>query len=111
MVDILFELDENGLTKTRYTHGNGFDEPISMYRNEETYYYHQDHLNNVRFLTDSNELIAAEYDYYPFGDLSLEISTVENPYKYTGREYDEDVSLYYYRHVHPTICIKTNRAN
>jgi RHS repeat-associated protein len=39
----------------------------------------------------------ATFKYEPFGTIREETGTVINPYKYTGREYDEDSGLYYYR--------------
>jgi RHS repeat-associated protein len=102
--DILFELDENEQIKARYTHGPGIDEPISVDRDtdnngtlETTYYYQYDGLGSVTAITDSSGSIVQTYVYDAFGKIVNQTGSIENPYTYTGREWDEKAGLYYYR--------------
>jgi RHS repeat-associated protein len=41
--------------------------------------------------------LAASYVYDSFGKLTASTGTVTNPFEYTGREFDPETGLYYYR--------------
>jgi RHS repeat-associated protein len=94
--DIIFEENKNGEI-TRYTHGPGIDEPISIEQKGKAYYYHFDGLGSVTALTDSDGEVAKEYTYDPFGRLKMKGEKLKQPYTYTGREWDSETGLYYYR--------------
>ena len=72
---------------------------------ETWYYYHFDGLGSVIALSDENGDLVESYSYDVFGTPTIydgdgdEIATsaVNNPYMFTGRRYDEDTGLYYYR--------------
>jgi YD repeat-containing protein len=51
--DIIFEFDGNDSIVAVYTHGPGIDEPISVQRNSAKYYYHQDGLGSITYITDT----------------------------------------------------------
>ena len=95
--DILLEYDETNTLLARYTHGPGIDEPVAMTRGGSTYFYHQDGLGSVTDLTDSTASPVKTYSYDAWGDIVQQTGTVENPYTYTGREFDTESGLYYYR--------------
>jgi RHS repeat-associated protein len=109
--DILFELDENNQIKARYTHGPGIpalpagrDEPISVDRDtdgngtlETTYYYHYDGLGSVTAITDSAGTVVQTYVYDAFGKIVQQTGSIENSSAYTGREWDAEAGLYFYR--------------
>jgi RHS repeat-associated protein len=95
--DILLEYDGTNTLQARYTHGPDIDEPIAMTRGGATYFYHQDSLGTVTELTDSTGATAQSYAYDAWGNIVQQTSTVENPYTYTGREFDAETGLYYYR--------------
>ena len=102
--DILFEFDENEQIKARYTHGPGIDEPISVDRDTDgngtldtTYYYHFDGLGSVIALTDISGNVVQTYVYDAFGKIVQQTGSIGNPYTYTGREWDAEAGLYYYR--------------
>lgn len=61
-----------------------------------TYYYHFDGLGSVIALSDSSGDIVEQYSYDVFGEPNR-ISSVGNPYLFTGRRYDTETGLYYYR--------------
>jgi RHS repeat-associated protein len=79
----------------------------------KVYYYHFDGLGSVAALTDINGLMVEYYEYDVYGaptirDLNgtiLDTSQFGNPYMFTGREYDTETDLYYYRarYYSPTI--------
>ena len=39
--------------------------------------------------------IAAAYEYDSFGNITGETGDIENPYRYSGYEYDNETELYY----------------
>jgi RHS repeat-associated protein len=95
--DLLLEYDESNTLQARYTHGPGVDEPIAMTRGSASYFYHQDGLGTVTELTDGSGTTAKSYAYDSWGNILAQTGTVENPYTYTGREFDAETGLYYYR--------------
>lgn len=100
--DIILEVLErtqNGnitTTTTAYTHGPGIDEPLSLTKDGQTYYYHADGLGSITSITDSTETVVNRYAYDSFGALKSS-ETIRNAYAFTGREYDIETGLYYYR--------------
>jgi len=95
--DILLEYDGANALLARYTHGPGIDEPLTMTRGGVNYFYHQDGLGTVTELTDSTGAVAQSYAYDAWGNIIQQTGAVENPYTYTGREFDAETGLYYYR--------------
>ena len=95
--DILQELNSQNSILATYTHGPGIDEPISMERDGQTYWYHADGLGSLRQLTDLTGAEVQSYIYDSFGNIVDRKGSIANPYTYTGREYDPESSLYYYR--------------
>jgi RHS repeat-associated protein len=84
------------VTKTFYTHGPGVDEHLSLERNGNTYYYHTDGLGSTIAISDGSKNIVQTYGYDSFGAVRASTDFV-NTYTYTGREWDKETGLYYYR--------------
>jgi RHS repeat-associated protein len=95
--DIAEEVDAAGSVLARYTIGQGIDQPLAMLRGGVTSYYHADGLGSITSLTDASGSLAATYSYDAFGKPILSTGTVVNPFRYTGREFDSETGLYYYR--------------
>ena len=104
--DILLEYDGANILQARYTHGPGIDEPLLMDRNNIHFYYHGNVLGSITELTDDTGTIVQSYIYDSFGNTNVfdqngAIISIENgivnPFSYTGREFDIEASLYYYR--------------
>jgi RHS repeat-associated protein len=95
--NVVEELDAAGNPTVRYAQGLGIDEPLAMYRGGVASYYHADGLGSVTSLTDSSGVVAASYVYDSFGNLTVSTGTITNPFRYTGREWDSETGLYYYR--------------
>jgi RHS repeat-associated protein len=91
------ETDSGGGTIARYTSGLGIDDWVSMDRGGSSYYYLYDGLGSVTGLADPGQSLAATYNYDVFGTVKSQTGNVINPYTYTGREYDNESDLYYYR--------------
>lgn len=96
-LNLVQELDRNGTVIARYVHGTAIDRPFSMTRGGETYHYIYDHLGSVIGLVDSGGNQVNSYIYDPWGNVSGGSSSVENPFLFTGREWDADAGLHFYR--------------
>ena len=70
---------------------------------EVKYFYHQDALGSVVALSkfDSGAGYASfveKYSYSAFGETTVTLNgSTGNPYRFTGREYEPETGLYYYR--------------
>jgi RHS repeat-associated protein len=97
--DIVQEVytDQSGaVTKTIFTHGAGVDEHLAMERGGQFYYYHADGLGSVVGITDASKSVVQNYEYDSFGMVKPQ-TRFANSYTYTGREWDKETGLYYYR--------------
>ena len=72
---------------------------------EETFFYHSDHLGSTSYITDDKGNITQYDAYLPYGELLVdEYSSSEDlPYKFNGKQFDEETGLYYYgaRYMNP----------
>lgn len=69
------------------------------YKRVNTYYYHTDHLGSVHLVSDYQGRVYEHIEYTPYGELWVEhgpegLEAV--PYRFTGKELDEETGLYYY---------------
>jgi RHS repeat-associated protein len=64
------------------------------------YYYHSDHLGSAQLITDYRGEEYERLEYTPYGELWIEkaaaVSVLDIPYRFTGKERDEETGLYYY---------------
>jgi RHS repeat-associated protein len=99
----------NGTDNNDYVNGQGFccttpgnapqkvaganDNPEKL-----QYYYHSDHLGSSSLITDLDGNVAQHIEYVPFGEVFIEErnATWNTPYKFNGKELDEETGLYYY---------------
>ena len=76
---------------------------------EETFFYHSDHLGSTSYITDDHANITQYDAYLPYGELLVDehSSSEELPYKFNGKEMDEETGLYYYgaRYMDPKISM------
>ena len=94
--NILYEYDEANVIKTRYTHNQAIDDPLAIEEYGTLYTYHKDTLGSIRAITDSTQATINTYRYDSFGNTSA-IGPLLQPYAYTGREWDWETGMYYYR--------------
>ncbi len=79
-----------------YVHGPGIDEPLGVkHGNGSRWYYHSDGLGSVLAATDVAGVVSDTRKYDAFGN--LQVGEDEDGYAYTGREWDPETGLYYYR--------------
>ena len=77
------------------------------------YYYHSDHLGSSMLITDETGDVTQQLDYLPYGEVFLERRKQDpdvdyfTPYKFNGKELDEETGLYYYgaRYMNPRLSI------
>ena len=73
------------------------DQPLVLERGSQSYHYHNDHLGSIRKLTSSTGAVVNSADYDAYGNREAVTETVASPYSYTGREFDPESGLLYYR--------------
>ena len=91
--DILREV--RGAEALTYVHGQGFDEPLAESTQAGILYFHTDALGSVIRKTNSAGVVALERAYDAWGNPQL--GAAVGGYAFTGREWDPELSLYYYR--------------
>jgi RHS repeat-associated protein len=77
--------------------GQNIEEPLAMDRSGTIDYYEQDGLGSVTSLTASSGSVAQSYTYDSFGNTTNSSGSLTNYFRYTGREFDTETNLYYYR--------------
>jgi YD repeat-containing protein len=80
--DIILELDGNNNQLAYYTHGQGIDEPISMQRAGQNYYFITDALGSIIKVVDTSGNTVNEYVYDSFGNMVSKTEGVTNYYTY-----------------------------
>jgi RHS repeat-associated protein len=79
-----------------YLHGPGIDEPLAREAAGVRTYYHADGLGSIVERTDATGSVIASHTYDSFG----QALGLGNGYAYTGREWDGEDALLYYRARH-----------
>jgi RHS repeat-associated protein len=77
-----------------YVHGPGIDEPLGF---GGSWYFIVDGLGSIRQIVDRNGNSLNQYRYTAFGKMKQVQGGSGNTYMFTGREWDADAGLYYYR--------------
>ena len=76
---------------------------------EETFFYHSDHLGSTSYITDDHANITQYDAYLPYGELLVDehSSSEDLPYKFNGKQFDNETGLYYYgaRYMNPMASI------
>ena len=76
---------------------------------EETFFYHSDHLGSTSYITDDKANITQYDAYLPYGELLVDehSSSEELPYKFNGKQFDDETGLYYYgaRYLNPMASV------
>lgn len=108
----IIEEQNGGVTQATYVYGNSIDEILTMDRGGQTYYYHANALGSVEAITDSTANPVERYTYDAYGIVTVTDgsfnpivpnawgaphSAIGNPWLFTGRQFDEETGLYYYR--------------
>jgi len=81
----------------RYIHGPGIDAPLAAYRGSTSEFYEADGLGSITSLTNTSGVVNQTYLYDSFGNTSSTTGTFVQAFRYTGREFDAETGLLYYR--------------
>jgi RHS repeat-associated protein len=96
--DAVKDLNSDGST-VDYLNGPGIDNKLRLTDSRLAatgpLYFLQDHLGSTTALTNSQGVAVSQINYDSFGNPSAGANLTR--YTYTGREFDSDTGLYYYR--------------
>ena len=95
--NLIEETNSGGSVVGRYSQGLRIDEPLAELRSGATSYYQADGLGSITTLSNPAGAVAANYTYDSFGNIIAASGSIVNSFRYTGREWDSETSLYYYR--------------
>ncbi|WP_253687445.1 MULTISPECIES: RHS repeat domain-containing protein [unclassified Treponema] len=87
----------NSRLVTAMTHADNHGDTTEQ--TEKRYYYHADHLQSAQFITDVRGEQYEHIEYTPYGELWIEETAPgidKLPFRFTGKELDEETGLYYY---------------
>jgi RHS repeat-associated protein len=96
-VSSIEDVDQNGNVLARYEQTTNTDEPLAELRSGTTSYYQADGLGSITSLSSSAGALANTYTYDSFGNLTASTGSLVNRFQYTGREFDPETGIYYYR--------------
>src|ERR1700722_803563 len=103
--NLLEQVDNSGNVLARYSAGPWIDEALSQLQSAASSYYEQDGLGSVTSLSNAAGALANTYTYDSFGKLTATTGPLTNALQFTGREFDAETGLRYYRfrYFDPTI--------
>jgi RHS repeat-associated protein len=90
-------VNASGGVLARYSQGPIIDEPLAEQQSGTTDYYDADGNGSITSLTNTTGALAQTYTFDSFGKQTASSGSLTNPFQYTGREFDPETSLYYYR--------------
>ena len=92
-----FEISGNEVV--RYLFGNGVDQNMGRFKEDEAYvWYLGDNLGTIRDWADTKSMLIAHSAFGAFGDpLGTPSTTLNDRFGFTGREYNPESGLYFYR--------------
>ncbi len=93
---VILEKDDFDTIVAEYIYGSEIDEVLVMNRNGIDYFYYQDGIGSTANIADVSENIIESISYDAYG-IPSEPSVVGNPYLFTGREYEPETNMYYFR--------------
>lgn len=96
--DVVKDFNSDGST-VEYVNGPGIDNKLRLTDSRLSatgpLYFLHDHLGSTTALTNSLGVVVSQINYDSFGNPSASANLTR--YTYTGREFDSDTGLYYYR--------------
>jgi len=96
--NVILEFNGTATPSVRYLQGPGVDQVLAQESNNTTTWMLTDHLGTVRDLVNNGGSVVNHFTYDSFGKvLSSTAGGVDTRYKFTGREFDGETGLYYYR--------------
>jgi uncharacterized protein RhaS with RHS repeats len=87
--------EARGSATFKYVHGDGIDRPLGVDDGTTLTYFHADALGSIAKSTDPAGAVIATRRYDAWG--TLDLGSGQSGYAFTGREWDPEAGLYYYR--------------
>jgi RHS repeat-associated protein len=95
--NVIEETDVSGNVLARYSQFPSLDQPLAELRSGVTSFYEQDAIGSISALSNAVGALTNTYDYDSFGKPKASTGNIANPFQYTGRDYDSEDSISYYR--------------
>ena len=96
----LQERDKNNNVLSEYTWGlhlgGGIRGLLSLHQGGQYYYYLYDGKGHVTAVIDASQAVVAAYAYDTFGNLLAKTGTLEQPYQFSTKPYDQATGLTYF---------------
>ena len=92
--NVISESDTEGNQTAEMVYAN---QALARKVNGNWYYYLYNAHGDVIGLTDSQGNIVNSYEYDAWGNILNQTETIDNPLKYAGQYYDEELQMYYLR--------------
>jgi RHS repeat-associated protein len=89
--------DGNNQLTRRYLHGPTIDQVLAEEISGQTYWTLSDHQGTIRDWLTSAGVVQKHIRYHSFGRTTQQTGTLSNRFWYTGREWDGEIGLYFYR--------------
>ncbi|MBO9562796.1 MAG: RHS repeat protein [Niastella sp.] len=107
-LQVIEEYNGTGELEASYVWGTWMDDLVTMERLGARYYYHTNNIGSVVAVTNAAGKVVERYEYDAFGKVSvydenyaaLATSAIGNNYTFTGRQYEPETGLYFYRARH-----------
>lgn len=93
--NVVAETDSAGDIESEILWGNG--KPLARKTNGSWYYYIYNAHGDVVGLVNDTGTVVNTYEYTPWGEIHNETEIVDNPIKYAGEYYDDELGMYYLR--------------
>ena len=87
----------SGAESLGFTQGPGVDEPLAILSGGTTAYDQADEQSSITSLTTSSGEVVQNYTYNSFGNTTGSTGSSNNFFRYSGREFDSETGLYFYR--------------
>jgi RHS repeat-associated protein len=87
-----------GVLQHRYVPGHSVDQRVAWLNvgAATTHFYHANRLGSVQAVVSTSGSVTDRYVYSPFG-IEEPLTSTGNPFRYTGRRFDPESGLFYYR--------------
>jgi len=95
--NLIEETDSGGSEMARYVFGSGIDEPLAASRGASTKFYQADGLGSITSLSTTAGVVGDSFVYDSYGNVTSSTGSFAQPFRFTGREWDVETGLYYYR--------------
>lgn len=95
--NLVEETNSSGTAVARYSQGLNIDEPLAMLRSSTVSYYESDGVGSVTSLSNAAGSLAQTYTFDSFGNVTAATGSLTNPFRYTGRDFDNETNLQFSR--------------